>query len=145
MGNDLNRQEGNRRRGDEQPKKKAPPPPPPRVGRKKKNKGIEAAAKLPSGTFRLIKSHTYHEMQTQAAQIRKDKGLSSHGGGVHRVLSEKCRGQARIIERVIQENRAIKRAPDECRHFGRVCRLKPRNYIVCDRSIVLCPDPIIRG
>lgn len=90
MGNELNRQEGNRRRGDEQPKKKAPPPPPPRVGRKKKNKGIEAAAKLPSGTHRLMNSHSNHEMQAPTAQIRKDKGLSVDGGRVYRVLSEKC-------------------------------------------------------
>jgi hypothetical protein len=32
----------------DQPKKK-PPPPPPRVGKKKKNKGVEAATKLPTG------------------------------------------------------------------------------------------------
>lgn len=53
MGNqqDMGNQQGNRKQ--EQPKKK-PQPPPPRVGRKKKNKGVEAAAKLPTGT-----SHPY--------------------------------------------------------------------------------------
>ena len=32
------------------PTKKKPVPPPPRVGRKKKNKGVDAAAKLPAVT-----------------------------------------------------------------------------------------------
>ena len=45
----MNKHEQNRNKGNDQPKKK-PVPPPPRVGRKKKNKGVDAAAKLPSVT-----------------------------------------------------------------------------------------------
>ena len=48
MGNELNKQDGKNNKRDPNPKKK-PIPPPPRVGRKKKSKGIDAAAKLPSG------------------------------------------------------------------------------------------------
>lgn len=49
MGNEVNKQDPNKQRGGDQAKKK-PIPPPPRVGRKKKNKGIDAAAKLPTVT-----------------------------------------------------------------------------------------------
>jgi hypothetical protein len=49
MGNEVNKNDQTRNNRNEQAKKK-PIPPPPRVGRKKKNKGIDAAAKLPTGT-----------------------------------------------------------------------------------------------
>ena len=53
MGNEVNRQDpGKNNKGDQA--KKKPIPPPPRVGRKKKNKGIDAAAKLPSSTIFFI-------------------------------------------------------------------------------------------
>ncbi len=45
----MNKHDPNKNNKGDQAKKK-PIPPPPRVGRKKKNKGIDAAAKLPSGT-----------------------------------------------------------------------------------------------
>ena len=49
MGNNQGQGQQNDKQKGEQPKKK-PLPPPPRVGRKKKNKGIDAAAKLPAVT-----------------------------------------------------------------------------------------------
>ena len=49
MGNEMNSQGGNKN-NKRDPAKKKPIPPPPRVGRKKKNKGIDAAAKLPGVT-----------------------------------------------------------------------------------------------
>lgn len=50
MGNQMtNNQQKNSKQ--DQPKKK-PPQPPPRVGKKKKNKGVQAAAKLPTGIFK---------------------------------------------------------------------------------------------
>jgi hypothetical protein len=50
MGNEVNRQDPSKNNKGDQTKKK-PIPPPPRVGRKKKNKGIDAAGKLPTGTI----------------------------------------------------------------------------------------------
>ena len=44
----MNKHDQNKNNKGDQAKKK-PIPPPPRVGRKKKNKGIDAAAKLPLG------------------------------------------------------------------------------------------------
>jgi len=58
MGNEVNKQDPSKNNKGDQAKKK-PIPPPPRVGRKKKNKGIDAAAKLPSGitiTIKLLQS-----------------------------------------------------------------------------------------
>ena len=55
MGNEVNRSDNSKNNRND-PAKKKPVPPPPRVGRKKKNKGIDAAAKLPSGTDSLIQS-----------------------------------------------------------------------------------------
>lgn len=44
----MNRNDGNRNNRNDQAKKK-PIPPPPRVGKKKKNKGIDSVSKLPVG------------------------------------------------------------------------------------------------
>lgn len=48
MGNNPGMGNDPKNNKQDQPKKK-PPPPPPRVGKKKKNKGVEAATKLPTG------------------------------------------------------------------------------------------------
>ena len=42
--------QGGKKNNKQNPAKKKPIPPPPRVGKKKKNKGIDAAAKLPGVT-----------------------------------------------------------------------------------------------
>ncbi len=55
MGNEVNRQDPSKNNKGDQTKKK-PIPPPPRVGRKKKNKGIDAAGKLPTGTILITQS-----------------------------------------------------------------------------------------
>ena len=49
MGGDASQPSKDRNNRQDQPKKK-PTPPPPRVGKKKKNKGVDAATKLPSVT-----------------------------------------------------------------------------------------------
>ena len=54
MGNQVNRNDNSKNNRNDQAKKK-PVPPPPRVGRKKKNKGIDAISKLPSGKSTFIK------------------------------------------------------------------------------------------
>jgi hypothetical protein len=51
----VNRNDNSKNNRNDAAKKK-PIPPPPRVGRKKKNKGIDAAAKLPSGIPHPIQS-----------------------------------------------------------------------------------------
>lgn len=48
MGNEGNRGDNSKNNRND-PAKKKPVPPPPRIGKKKKNKGIDAATKLPSG------------------------------------------------------------------------------------------------
>jgi hypothetical protein len=53
MGNESTSGRNEKNAKQEQPKKK-PTPPPPRVGRKKKNRGVEAATKLPTGKFVII-------------------------------------------------------------------------------------------
>ena len=73
----------NQKKKDDQPKKK-PVPPPPRVGRKKKNKGIDAAAKLPTGNIIfIIHSYPHHQMQTQTTQTVAYQGLFVNGTGNH--------------------------------------------------------------
>ena len=54
MGNQVNRSDNSKNNRNDQAKKK-PVPPPPRVGHKKKNKGIDAVSKLPSGRPTFIK------------------------------------------------------------------------------------------
>jgi len=50
MGNEVNKNDANKHNRNDQVKKK-PISPPPRVGKKKKNKGIDSISKLPVGTY----------------------------------------------------------------------------------------------
>lgn len=55
MGNQAGKHDQNKNNRND-PTKKKPIPPPPRVGRKKKNRGIDAAAKLPTGILFMTQS-----------------------------------------------------------------------------------------
>lgn len=76
MGNEVNKHDPSKNNKGEQAKKK-PIPPPPRVGRKKKNKGIDAAAKLPSGITLIIKLLQSLSADSGSSNYRESKTTSS--------------------------------------------------------------------
>lgn len=82
MGNQASNGKNDKNKKQDQPKKK-PGPPPPRVGRKKKNKGVEAATKLPSGIAYIISSYANHKMQTAPTEARKNQRLLTDGRIIH--------------------------------------------------------------
>jgi hypothetical protein len=68
-------------------------PPPPRVGKKKK-KGPEASAKLPTGiTVAASRSDPHHEVPLASAEALKSEGLPAHGAGTHRNIPSQTAGK----------------------------------------------------
>ena len=85
MGNNADMGNNQKNNKQDQPKKK-PTPPPPRVGRKKKNKGVEAAAKLPSGTLFPNASDSDYQVPASSIKAVENKGLLTDVGRVRRTF-----------------------------------------------------------
>jgi hypothetical protein len=79
-------------------------PPPPRVGRKKKNKGIDAATKLPGGTVNFLYSNPNYKVSAKTAETGANQGLPADGGRDHQLPPKEVGRQGRGVKRRSEED-----------------------------------------